>query len=226
MATHLKYLVTVPNVQEASLYGSADLDFWREQLKPEGLAPRDDAGRVELLLIAARMQWLGVWFSELSISIALSPAAPARALLLYAFNSLPWFAWAERTFFQTPYYSGQTRLETRVPARIELSLTGAAGLSATMTEARAPAWSGDETWEGGILLPRRLSRAARAEKLFHARLSGTTAVYPFASTDALSLTPAPGAPILQQLKDSHFTGKEWHLRAAATHAKSETVQAR
>ncbi len=226
MAANIKYVVNVPHVQEVSLFGAADVDFWREQLKPEGLAPRADTGRAELTLIAARMQWMGVWFSELSISIALSPAAPARAFLLYAFNSIPWFAWAERTFFQTPYYPGQTQLETRAPARMGLSIAGAMSLSAAMTETRAPTWSGMETWEGGILLPRRFSRTARAEKVFHARLQGATEIYPFASTDSLSLAPTSSAPILQQLQASHFTGTEWHLRAEATHAKSETYRAR
>lgn len=226
MTANIKYVVNVPHVQEVSLYGSADWDFWREQLKPEGLTPRDNEGRAELLLIAARMKWMGVWFSELSISIALRADAPARAFLLYAFNSIPWFAWAERTFFQTPYHPGQTRLETRAPARMELAIGETLGLSAAMGEARPPLRSRDETWEGGILLPRALSRTARAEKFFHARLSGATEVHPFTSTDTLTLTPAPGAPIIQQLKDSHFTGHEWHLRASATHGKSETMRAK
>ena len=53
MTANIKYVVNVPHVQEVSLYGSADWDFWREQLKPEGLTPRDNEGRAELLLIAA-----------------------------------------------------------------------------------------------------------------------------------------------------------------------------
>jgi hypothetical protein len=169
---------------------------------------------------------MGVRFTELSISIALDDAAPARIFLLHAFNSVPWFAWAERTFFQTPYYPGQTQMQARAPARVELRLGPDTALSAAMCEARAPAWRGEETWEGGILLPRRISRTARAERCFTARLSGLTEVYPFVSADEFELAPAPEAPILQLLRDSGCAGREWHVRAAAVHAKSETHRVR
>jgi hypothetical protein len=215
---HIKYVVKVPHVREVSLYGNADLAFWRERLAPEGLAPRDENGRAELLLIAAHMRWMGVWFSELSISIALESEAPAKMFLIHAFNSIPWFAWVERVLFQTPYYPGQTRLETRAPLALEVE----GQLSARMTAAREPAWSGAESWEGGILLPRELSRTAKAEKLFYARLSGQTEIYPFTPNDTLQWAAASPSPIIQALRDSHFTGKEWHVRADATHAKSQT----
>lgn len=223
---HFKYVVNVPHVQEVSLHATADLDFWREKLKPEGVAPRDDQGRAELLFIAAHMRWMGVWFSELSISVALADSAPGQMFLIHAFNSIPVFAWSERLFFKTPYYPGQTRVTARAPAGMELALGGATCLSAAMAEKRAPARSGDETWEGGILLPRQLSRTPRAEKYFVARLSGPTEIYPFAPTDTLTLAPDPAAPILGWLHDSHVTGKEWHLRPDATHAKSETLSLR
>lgn len=214
----VKYVVNVPHVREVSLYGNANLDYWRERLAPEGVAPRDDGGRAEMLFIAAHMRWMGVGFSELSISIALAPEAPARMFLLYAFNSIPWFAWAERTFFQTPYYPGQTRLETRPPVSMEVDQH----LTAGMTEPRTAAWTGEETWEGGILLPRELSQTSQAKKFFYARLSGQTQIYPFSSTDTLHLAATASAPIIQWLRASNFSGREWHVRADATHAKSQT----
>lgn len=218
LPANLKYIVNVPHVREVSLYGNADLAFWRERLAPEGLAPLDDHGRAEVLLIAAHMRWMGVWFSELSISIALAPDAPANMFLIHAFNSIPWFAWVERVLFQTPYYPGQTRLETRAPVTMEV----AGQVSAGMTQARAAQWSGAEVWEGGILLPRELSRTPKAEKLFYARLGGHTERYPFTASDTLQLSASSQTPIIQWLRDSHFTGKEWHVRADATHAKSQT----
>ncbi len=221
---HLKYVVNVPHVQEVSLYVNADLDFWRERLKPEGLTPRDDQGRAELLFITAHMKWMGVWFSELSISVALADSAPGQMFLAHAFNAIPLFAWSERLFFKTPYYPGQTAVRASNPAGLALTLGGATRLSAAMAGARQPARSGDETWEGKILLPRALSRTTHSEKYFVARLSGQTEVYPFASSDALAVTPDPTAPILQWLRDSNVVGKEWHIRADATHAKSETYR--
>lgn len=222
LPANIKYVVNVAPVQEVSLYGNADFAFWREQLKPEGLTPLEDQGRAEILFIAARMKWMGVDFSELSISIALSADAPGKMFLIHAFNSIPAFAWAERTFFKTPYYPGQTALNTQAPAQLTLTIGETTCIRAAMASARPPTWSGTETWEGGIVLPRQLSRTERAEKYFVARLTGPTEIYPFAPTDQLSLIPHPQAPILQWLKDSNFTGKAWHLRPAATHAKSET----
>jgi hypothetical protein len=192
-------------------------------LKPEGLTPRDDNGRADLLLIAAYMKWMGVWFSELSFSIALADDAPGKMYLLYAFNSIPWFAWSERMFFKTPYYAGQTHLHAQAPAKIELAIQGMTQLTATMPSAREPAWRGEETWEGAIMLPRALSRTTTSEKRFYARLSGLTEIYPFVETDQFTLSSKASTPIVQWLRDSQCVGKEWHLRATARHEKSETL---
>ncbi len=103
-----QYSVIVHHVKEVSLYGSADLPYWRAFLQREGLVPLDDHGQAQLLLIAADMVWNRVRFTELSFSVALArPGAPeqrAGMYLIQAFNSVRWFAWVERTFFQTPYY--------------------------------------------------------------------------------------------------------------------------
>src|SRR5688500_3742345 len=40
--------------------------------------------------------------------------------LVHAFNSVPMFAWAERTFFQTPYYHAAIEVEARVPAGVSV----------------------------------------------------------------------------------------------------------
>jgi hypothetical protein len=54
MSANIKYGVNVPHVQEVSLFGAADADFWREQLKPEGLALRADAMHAKSETVRAR----------------------------------------------------------------------------------------------------------------------------------------------------------------------------
>lgn len=222
MPQKIRYVADVSHVQEVSLHATANLDFWRERLEPEGLTPRDENGRAALLFIAAQMKWMGVRFSELSISVALPDSAPAKMFLVQAFNSIPFFAWSERFFFKTPYHAGQVAVQANCPAGFTLALGGAMRLGAAMAGARAPAWRGPETWEGKVLLPRALSRTAQAGRHFIARLSGPTEVYPFGPTDTLSFAPDPATPITQWLRDSECVGKEWRLRADANHAKSET----
>lgn len=128
----------------------------------------------------------------------------------------------------SPIAPAGLRYVVKVPHVQEVSLFGSAApefwREKLKPEGRAPAWSGEETWAGGILLPRRLSRTAKAEECFTARLSGPTKIYPFAPTDTLTISPTPRAPILQWLCDSGFTGAEWRVRADAVHAKSETYR--
>ena len=66
----VKYVTIVEHVKEVSLYGSADLAYWRRHLEPEGLAPFDDRGRAELILIAADMVWKGARFT---VSLPVDP---------------------------------------------------------------------------------------------------------------------------------------------------------
>jgi hypothetical protein len=89
--------------------------------------------------------------------------------------------------------------------------------------AREASRSGDDGWQGPIFLPRRSSRNNRRCSVFHANLRGYTQTYPFhPSLDALELRPSADSDVLQMLLDSHFTGKEWNVRADATHARSKT----
>jgi hypothetical protein len=223
----IRYPVTVRPVKEVSLTGTADLAYWKARLEPEGLFPYDDQGRARLVLIGAGMKWMGVRFTELSVSVALSsdPAGdrPVGMYLAQAFNSVGWFAWVERTLFQTPYDPGQTELEARPPVCLALRVGQAQVLRAAMATPSPVAWRGDEVWEGGIFLPGRVTRTPRAEKLFFGRLSGDTEVYAFSlQTDTLELKPSPAANVVQWLLESGFAGQEWHIRRAATHQKSQT----
>ena len=229
MSTPPNYPVVVHNVKEVSLYGRADLAYWRAHLQPEGLTPLDDHGQAELLLIAADMVWNGVRFTELSVSVALAQPGShdqrAGMFLIQAFNSIRWFAWAERTFFQTPYYPAVTRVIVEEPVGFSLYDGETVTLQASLAAATPLASRGPETFAGPVYLPRALTRTSKAEKLFFAELSGETAIYTFAADDRLRLAASVRTPVVQWLTDSRFTGKEWHVRAAATHKKSQTQRA-
>jgi hypothetical protein len=223
------YMVTVDSVKEVSLYGRAALDYWGDYLAPEGLAPFDSGGCAEVVLIAAEMVWLGVRFSELSVSVAVAqPGAPKQRggmYLIQAFNSIRPFAWVERTFFQTPYDHARTRVSVQAPVGFTLGHGPADYLSAAQGQAASLAAHGPHTTAGPIYLPAALTRTARAEKLFFAELSGETDVYPFAPGGEVRLAPSPRAPVVGWLQASSFAGHEWHVRAAATHKKSQTYRA-
>lgn len=223
-----KYVTIVHHVKEVSLYGRADLAYWRRYLDREGLVPFDDHGQAELVLIAADMVWMGARFTELSVSVAVQAGStPARGgmYLIQAFNSNRAFAWAERVFFQTPYYHARTQVAAQPPLAFTLGHGQVEYLSAALAGPRPPASRGPGSLAGPVYLPSALTRTPRAEKLFHAELSGETSIYPFAAADTLRFAPASRAPIVQWLQDSGFAGTAWHIRPDATHKKSQTQPA-
>jgi hypothetical protein len=225
-----KYTIVVHNVREVSLYGRADLAYWREYLQREGLTPFDDHDQAQVLLIAAEMVWMGVRFSELSVSVALAqPGAEDQRMGMYliqAFNSVRWFAWVERTLFQTPYYHAQTRVSAQAPVSIELRDGQAQAICAALASTTPCASRGPAAFTGPVYLPSALTGTPRAEKFFLAELSGQTEIYPFApASDTLRLAASPRTAVVGYLQASHFAGQEWHVRAAATHKKSQTRHA-
>jgi hypothetical protein len=162
MRPPLKFVADIRHVCEVSLLGAADLGYWRDHLAAQGLRPAERAGRAQLLIVAAEMRFMGVWFRELSFSVlvtgpdagglsltpALSPegrgsttASPtpvperttaAGAYLVQAFNSCRFFAFCERAFFSTPYSHGDVRVVTDLPASIRLRQTGETIVAAEM----------------------------------------------------------------------------------------------
>jgi hypothetical protein len=221
-----KYVTIVQHVKEVSLYGRADLDYWRGRLLREGLAPLDDQGCAEVLLIAADMVWMGQRFSELSVSVSVARAGNQRdgMYMIQAFNSLRAFAWVERTFFQTPYYRARTHVSVEAPVALALTVDGRAALSATLAGDTPRAGGGPETFSGPVYLPGALTRTPRAEKVFYAELSGETLVHPFGPNDRVVLAPNPRATVVQSLKESGFAGREWHIRPDGVHKKSQTMR--
>ena len=229
----VKYIAKISRVREVSLLGEADLAFWRNRLDRESLHPavRDD--KAQLIVSSTDAKYMGLPFRELSISVFVSRgedgAGEDGVFLVHAFHSSRFFAFIERTFFGAPYHPGEIKVDARLPASIVLRAAKKSLLRAEMSadssvSTRPPFRSGAEVWETPIFLPTKESRGIENAKVFFARLSGLTQVYPFTSADRLSLRASPDAAVLQWLIDSRFAGKEWHLRADATHARSRTVK--
>lgn len=218
---NLRVAAAIAGVREVTLVGTADLAFWRAQLQPIGLRPYADAGQALVTISATAARWQGLAFCELSFSIAVGSQADERAhagyFLARAYNSRRALAFAERTFFKTPYYAGKLQVLTGPSARIELIEAGVPAFRAAMAGDRPAQSSGDDTWEGPIYLP------GAAGSRFYARLAGDSQVYAFApGQDTLSMRPAAHAAIFGQLLESGFAPREWRVRSNATHIKSQT----
>jgi hypothetical protein len=228
MNTAVKYVADLKHVREVSLLGTADLAFWADRLRKEGLVPAEQDGKAQLLVIAADAKFLGVRFRELSFSVLVSGHGHG-AFLIQAFNSSRLFAFCERAFFSTPYYHGDVRVSAAFPASIELTAGGGAVFRARMQGASAPgeglARGGEDGWEGPVFLPAGRHGKGRPGNLFFARIRGHTRAYPFLpSGDSLTVRPSADSGALQALADSHFAGMEWAVREDATHAKSKTYK--
>ncbi len=65
----VKYVAELAHVREVSLLGSADLGFWAERLRGEGLTPVQYAGWARVLVVSCNSKFFGVRFRELSFSV-------------------------------------------------------------------------------------------------------------------------------------------------------------
>lgn len=223
-----QWAAKLSGVCDASLAGSADLDYWRERLEQEGLAPIEVDGRAQALIIAADARFKGIRFRELSLSIQArplgGPASAAGAFLVQAFNSNRLFAWCERRLFYTPYLHGRVRVSAAVPASIDLAVDGPTAFHAEMfapppgAPPRTPVRAADDGWEGPVYLPARA--AGGRGKMFFGRVRGFTETYQFLPEDWFSVTRAACA--FEHLLASNFVPALWLLRPAAAHAKSKT----
>jgi len=228
----VKYVAEVAPVQEVSLLGAADLDFWREQLREEELFPAEVGGKAQLWLSAAGFRFLGIPSRELSVSLCVSHEEKGGTVdglyLMQAFNASRAFAFIERTMFATPYAHAGVRVNAGQSATMELAAGGVLALRAEMSSPAAPSKreplrSGDECWEGPIFLPTRKGRNA-GRLVFFARLAGLTEVYAFSpSEDVVTLHSVERFPVLGRLRESQLTPLEWSIRRGATHARSRTV---
>ena len=134
----MKYVAELAHVREVSLLGSADLGFWAERLRGEGLTPVEHAGRARVLVVACDSMFFGVRFRELSFSVFVrrpnASEGSDAAFLVQAFNSSRFFAWSERTWFSTPYRHGMIDVDVGLPAAMRLGLEGQTIFSAVMSE--------------------------------------------------------------------------------------------
>ena len=90
----IKYAAILKHVQEVTLTGTADLNFWKNRLQQQNLLPAEQDGRARVMVIAAAGRFAGITFREVSFSILLSGADVGErgAYLLGAFNSVRFFA--------------------------------------------------------------------------------------------------------------------------------------
>lgn len=227
----VKYHVEVSPAREVTLLGEADADYWRQRLQPEGLLPTIRDGRSQLLLSSVEARFNGIRFRELSISIFVCKTEGSGtwdgAYLMHAFNSNRFFAFVERTFFATPYWPARIDVQSALPAAMEARSSTGSLLRAEMaqnTNRREPVRSGYEGWAGPIFLPSKPGRSGRS-KLFFGKIVGDTQVYAFdREHDRLKFSAAPEDPAIGWLQDSNFVGRQWMIRAQATHGKSKTVR--
>jgi hypothetical protein len=233
MYKSIKWAAQLAHVREVSLLGTADLQFWTDWLRTEDLRPAECDGKAQLMVIAADAKYMRLRFQELSFSVMVQPQdsdAPQGAVYLVgAFNSRRFFAFCERVLFSTPYEYGGVALSTAMPAAIELARDRQTGFRAAMNTGRATQRETlracDDGWEGAVYLPSKGRQKRRADKLFFARLSGFTKVYPFvAGTDWLTIEPTVNSTVLRAIRDAQFVAKEWVIREDAEHAKSKTYK--
>ena len=213
------FVATITPVRELILAGAADLAYWRARLAAVGLFPYDAGGRAALTLSAIAGRFRDLPFREFSVGVVAGEeeGRDDSVYLVGAFNSSRLLAWAERTFFRTPYEPAEIRLNETPPAGFTVSVAGQVVCGATMA-ATAPPRHEPQEWQGRIYLPPRGSR----RELFYARLAGPTDVYLFGAADSLTIQPRPGDDVLGCLVESGFAGLEWRVRAAAVHARSRT----
>jgi hypothetical protein len=222
------YHVELTKVREVTLVGSADLAFWKDHLRPAGLHPARINGKAEVLIVACASRFFLVPFREVSFSVIVARAedGPGRdgAFLLHAFNSVRFFAFCERAFFHTPYYPASIDVGVELPSRVRVVRGRDVWFQAGMGMTPAPPFrTGEEWWQGPIFLPARRAGEKDGDRLFFGKVGGPTRVYAHAPDCAVHFHPTPDHPALQFLLASSLDVKEWHVREAATHAKSRTV---
>ncbi len=211
------------------MIGTADFEFWRKKLSSEHVAPSEINGRTELIITAVASRWMGVRFTELTFAVSLShessSRSPSSVYLVTAYNTSRSFAFMERAMFQTPYVHGAVQVQCGSRPSFWLRQGTTNVLQVARRELSCPKPSINEMLDWTIHLPTRSRKAQPTRNLFYARLSGLTDITPFiASADTLKITESASQPVLGWLLESNFTGREWHIRNSATHARTKTYR--
>ena len=139
-----------------------------------------------------------------------------------------WVCWVERAIFATPYSHGLVRLSPEMPATMELATGGKCVFLAVMgspdstsPRPREPSSLSEAGWDGPVYLPMQDTKQDWG-KMFFAKATGKTDVYPFVPGDAVTIRPDRAGGVLAALLDSGFAATAWEIRRDATHAKSKT----
>ena len=214
----VKYVARLEHVREVTLFGAADLDYWKPRLHRERLEPVVHGGRAQILIISAAARFRGLSFSECSFSVLATDGERDGAFLVQAFNSRRFFAFSERFFFHTPYVFSPVRVSTD-PVTVEVDagfrVEGPADLNPEQLR-RAPGG-----WNGQVFL----STPRGPRRWFIAEVHGETLSFPFdAVSDRVTLSSRRSDDVFAALVASHFRGVEWSIREDATHAKSKTYR--
>lgn len=232
MVPHVTWTAQLNHVRDASLLGSAELSFWRDRLAGEELTPVDRVGRTNILIVSAAGRFMGVRFRELSVSVIVSSVAVAAettsCFLVRAFNSNRFFTFCERRFFSTPYDYADVEVVHDIPTAITVTQHGRTFFQASMQRGdtpttRTPTHVREEALVARIMLPSRMHSTRRQRKMFFARISGNTHVYPFmAGEDTVVIHPQADGDVFHTLLESDFLPEQWIVRSNAAHAKSRT----
>ncbi len=214
MTKPIRYMTVIHPVLEVTLLGNADYATWQPILETEGFHPTHTK-TIPIIISGTQARYMGVTFRELSISLEIDDK---RFLLIHAFNSNRFFAWAERNLFRTPYYhasiavnshhiaihQGENRLfEAKLP-----------------TDAQIVKQSNDD-YEWVICLPKALRKNADMPHYFHAQLAGHAQYYAPQSAH-IGFVNRTSNMILSRLAESQFELTDWSVRMQARHSKSKT----
>ena len=226
------YHVTVHQVQEVSLFGSADLSYWRKALVDYALHPAQRNGTAELIVSATRARFMGKCFRELSFSVVVTEMEGTDrrdgVFMFHAYNSSSFFAWVERTFFHTPYVAGDLTVSAGespfvlLRERREAVFHAQCG-SKDLATPRIPERVDEVLWEVPIHLPSKNPAKGR-HRLFWARICGATSFLTFdPQQDLWEVDRKPPHRGFDVLAACDFRPREWQIRPAATHSKAKTT---
>ncbi len=218
-AKPIQFVTTIAPVLEVTVIGTAERAPLLPYLKAEEQEIRHAQDRTAVVISAVDSRFYGMHFQELSVSIQLDDK---EFFLAHAYNALPYFAFVERVFFRTPYYTGKTTVDPKhLRATHEKKLVIETALPANAAPIRAI----DESEQLLIRLPKALRKSPTQQHYFYARLEGLTEYYPL-TPDAVNIAPDTREPIWKLLRDADFQAVQWRYRAAGRHHKSKTYHER
>ena len=233
MSDDVKYQATVHPVQEGTLFGSADLAYWRRVLADYKLLPAQHDGLAEVIVSATSARFMGKRFRELSFSVVVTDVEGADRrdglFMFHAYNSSAFFAWVERSFFHTPYFTGDLAVSTEEPPSMLLRDGGTAVFHAQCggrgpATPRKPIRVEEVLWKVPINLPSKDSSMKGRHRMFHARIQGLTSFHAFdPENDVWDVDKAAGRCGFDVLSACSFKPREWQVRHAATHSKGKTI---